>query len=183
MNASEENPHMNTAITESLTALLDADLITAGEHATLVRMTQDDYVASLSMESGDDGLFFPANETEYLFARYWTDEHYSWREMVDDIADFAEASAILSTKEDAYWFAASALGEEDSARAVLRSRLYEADDEENRGIKQSIKQAACDAVEFVSISGVALAAARAIDIDNEEELAALLVESANEDSE
>lgn len=169
---------MKTATTtESLTTLLNSGLITYDEHATLVRMTEDDYVASLSMEGGDAGLFFPANETETAFARYWTDEQYSWDDMLADIEDFGEAGAITSSDMDKYWDAAVALGDEDHAREVIRKKLSEADPHENQGTKQ----AACDAVEFVSLSGTALDAARDIDNDDEDELAAL-VEFTDEDS-
>lgn len=172
---------MNTATKvtklQALNKMLSIGKLTDSEHATIVRMTEEDYVASLYGESGDNGLFFPANETEGLFARFWSDEHYSWDQMVDDIKDLSEAGAILSAKEEAYLDAAKALGESESAEEVIRNRLHEADAEENEGIKQS----ACDAVEFVALSGDALEAARAIAQSDADALSDLATE--DEDAE
>lgn len=119
----------------------------------------DGCVLSLYGESGDDGIFSPATPIEGAYARYWTDEQYSWTDMVDDLPadDIMEggATAVLSGDDDRLISAAHAIDDDDLTEAVVayvRRHLLVADADENHGIRQ----AACDAVDWESVDGAVL---------------------------
>lgn len=112
-------------------------------------------IFSLHSEAGADGIFFPANDTERTFARYWTDEHYTWENMVDDITDEAlidgQALEIMPHGAEKLLDAAVAFGDtiKEQALTAVREELYKADQLSNDGTKQ----ASCDAVTWFEVAG------------------------------
>ena len=110
---------------------------------------------SLYCEAGDDGVFVPSSHAESCYALYWTDELYSWADMVSDITadDIMSGglSAITTAEQDCLISAAAEVDDREVTAAVvsyIKRSLCDADNE--------TRQLACSAVEWHALSGRAL---------------------------
>ena len=120
----------------------------------LTRINDEDHVLDLYGDSGANGVWFPANDTEECYANYWSSgDEYTWCDMVNDI-DLDEATAIMTSEQDDRWEVAKENGTEEETAEAIRAELYDADD--------AVRQLACDAVEFEEFDHLTCAILRII---------------------